>query len=77
MKQKALLPVAVSEPREKQGYTCGGPLVQYNHFRHTKRASDGHIIPFGERCSFVQEKNGVVYPRKLGTGGDLMTRRTM
>lgn len=39
--QKAFLPVAVSELREKQGYTCGGLLVQHNHFRHTKRARDG------------------------------------
>lgn len=39
--QKAFLPVAVSELREKQDYTWDGPLVQHNRFRHTKRATDG------------------------------------
>lgn len=36
-----------------------------------------HRSPFGEKCKFVQKKNGVVYLRTLRTGGDLMTRRTM
>lgn len=38
---------------------------------------DGHSSPLGEKCNFVQQKNGVVYLRKLGTGGDCMTQRTM
>lgn len=38
---------------------------------------DGHSRPLGEKCHFVQKKNGMVYLRKLGAGGDWMTQRTM
>lgn len=31
---------------------------------------DGHSRPLGEKCHFVQKKNGMVYLRKLGAGGD-------
>lgn len=57
--QKAFLPVAVSELREKQDYTWDGPLVQHNRFRHKKEPQMGR----GHR-STLGLRNLTLYRRK-------------
>lgn len=77
--QKAFLPVAVSEPRGKRAYTCGG-CVSNTTISDTpsELAMDSvHRSPCGQICNFLQKKNGVVYLRKVGPGGDLRTQMTM
>lgn len=77
--QKAFLPVAVSDPRDKQGYPCGGHLsnVTISDIPEELVMGRAYRNPLGQKCNFVQKKNGMVYLRKLGRGGDLRTQRTM
>ena len=77
--QKAFLPVAVSEPRGKRGYTCAGCLsnTTISDTASELAMDSAHRSPCGQICNFLQKKNGAVYLRKLGPGGDLRTQMTM
>ena len=74
--QKAFLLMTVLESRGKHGYTCGGCL-SHTTISDTKSepvVDSAHKSTCGQKWNYVQKKNGMVYLKILGPGGDFRTQ---